>query len=144
MQKAVEEAEAQRYTQEFYERAEEAMRQGEQSLNVNRWEEATNEFVKARGLFDESLEIAKRAKAKQAAEAARDSTLVEQRKVQEAGASELFPDGFAEAVALLRQAEQKLNQEDYGTAQAIFERSTALFRQICDEGSVPTKVRNAT
>ena len=112
------------------------MRQGEQHLKTNRWAEATNEWVKARGLFDQSLEGAKRAKAKQAAEAARDSALVEQRKAQGGGALELFPDGFAEAVALLRQAEQKLTQKDYNTAQAIFERSTALFRQVCGEAVV--------
>jgi hypothetical protein len=112
------------------------MRQGEQRLNANRWAEATNEFVKARGLFDQSLEVAKQAKAKQAAEAARDSALIEQRKAQEGGASELFPDGFAEAVALLRQAEQKLIQQDYGTAPTVFERSTALFRQICQDAVV--------
>jgi serine/threonine protein kinase len=136
-QKAAQAAEAQRYnTQKLYRQAEEAMRQGEQRLKADRWAEATNEFVKARGLFDESLEVAKQAKAKQAAEAARDSALVEQRKAQEGGASELFPDGFAEAVALLHQAEQKLTQEDYNTAQAIFERSTALFQQVYDEAVV--------
>ena len=135
-QKAAEAAEAQRYTQELYRWAEEAMRQGEQHLNATRWAEATNEFVKVRGLFDESLEVAKRARAKQTAEAARDSTLIAQRKTQEGGASELFPEGVAEAVALLCQAEQKLTQEDYNTAQAIFERSTALFRQVCEEAVV--------
>jgi hypothetical protein len=90
VQRAAEEAEAQRYAPELYRRAEESMRQGEQCLKATRWAEATNEFVKARGLFDQSLEGAKRAKAKQAAEAARDSALIAQRKTQEGGASKFL------------------------------------------------------
>jgi Serine/threonine protein kinase len=135
-QKTAEKTQTQRYTQALYERAQEARRQGEQGLTAKRWEEATNTFIQTKALFDQSLQVAKRAKAGQAAEAAKKSALAAQRKAQEGGASALFPDAFAEAVALLHQAEQKLHQEDYGTAQAIFESSTALFLQICHDAMV--------
>jgi hypothetical protein len=129
-QTAADERQAQRYAAEQYQQAADKKQQGEQLLKESKWEEATSHLLEASALFVKVRSVAERVSAQQGAEAARTSAQEAQRNAVGAQGQELFSAQFHEATALIREAEQTFTRESFGDAQALFEKSAHLFRQI--------------
>jgi serine/threonine protein kinase len=123
-------AEVQPYVPELFAQAQAAHVQGEQHLQAKRWDEAVEAFAQAGTFFVQAQQEAQRVKAqaRQAAASARAEAVAAQ---QEAAAGEpIFPEQWQAGRAILAQADQALEKEDYRTAQPGFVQALTLFRKI--------------
>jgi serine/threonine protein kinase/ribosomal protein L25 (general stress protein Ctc) len=123
-------AQAELYASDLFHQAQAAHVQGEQHLVARRWEDARVAFAQARAAFSQAQQEARQTKkqAQQAAEAAREQAVGARREA--VTGERLFPERWAQAVAIVTQATQALTAEDYETAQTGFTQATAEFRQL--------------
>ncbi len=113
-----------------YRQAQEAWGQGNSRFETQAFEEAAEAYTRARDGYQQAGQEAERQVARKAAEATTKAALVAQRETRQGGGAEFAADGYAEATATLRDAEQDLTQQAHGEEQADFERSMGLLRQI--------------
>lgn len=107
-----------------------ACAQGDGLIAATQWEEAEQAFARAQSLFARARQeaVEAQARARRAAEQARAEALSTQQEA--AGGQSLFPAQWAQACALLEQAAQAIESEEYIGAQTWFVQATAQFREI--------------
>lgn len=129
-QQFLEEAEAQQYGGELYQRALDVKREGECSLAARRWEEAVAQLAQAQELFVQARYEVRLHKAKLGAEAARTLALAAQMEAAGDNGSVLFPGRYEDAAQRLREADRAFMRAEFGAARVKFDQSTMLFTHI--------------
>ncbi|HXG18535.1 MAG TPA: protein kinase, partial [Methylomirabilota bacterium] len=142
-QVVADEAQGRQYAANRYQQAVEAKQQGEQEFSAENWEAATAQLLQAAMLFAETTREAQRVRSQRMAEAARIKAAEARQGVVAARGGELFPQAFTEATRALREAEETFAQETFGSAQALFEKSTTLFQQILQDVATLKQQREA-
>lgn len=132
-QQKAEQVAAQRYAKEDYEAGLQRVQEGQRQRASNMWEVAESHFVEAQALFVQATKRARRQKARQGAEAARNESQALYTNVQQHRAETVFPEKFAEATTSLTTAEQAWTREEFAVAEKTFNHVSHLLRQLTQD-----------
>lgn len=127
---AAENVEAPHYVASLYGQATRLMDDAQRHLQAARWQEALPLLTQAQELFAKASEDASREKARQAADAMRRKAVAIQHETQSGQGPVYFPERFAQAATLLRNAEAALQRGDFSLAQQGFEQGAFLLQKI--------------
>jgi flagellin-specific chaperone FliS len=130
----VEQSAGQHYAADLYHRAMDANHRGEQRLGEQQWQQAEEEFGRARDLFIQLLQGLPQEQPQQITATVRENALQVQ---QEAMLwARLCPELFTEASDCLAQADQMFAREEFSAALAGFTQSIDLFHQVQQEAAL--------
>ena len=135
-----ENAEAPQYAAALYGQAMQLMDDAQQHLQGARWHNALPLLTQARELFAKASKDAARENARQTAHAAREKAVTNQQETQSGRGPVYFPERFAQAATLLRNAEAALRRGDFSLAQRGFEEGAVLLQRIRHTAAVREKV----